>query len=230
MTTQGSIPSHRHSSGTYSRRRFLRDSAVATAAVFSCPAILKSAAPNSTLQVACIGVGGMGGSTMKAVASHPKVKITALCDVDAQTLGLAEKSFPDASKHRDWRELLSSHADKFDAVTVGTPDHMHAAPAVLALRAKKHVYLQKPMAPTLHECRVITQEATKAGVVTQLGNQGRSSIESRMAVELVAQEYGIANEGRSNSLGVGLGSLAGRSRAAALFGEHVSSQELAGLV
>jgi predicted dehydrogenase len=53
------------------------------------------------------------------------------------------------------------------------------------LRAKKHLYLQKPMATTLHECRVITREAAKAGVVTQLGNQGRSSIESRMTVALL---------------------------------------------
>jgi len=171
--------------GAFSRRRFFKHSAAAGAALFGCPAILRSAAPNSMLQVACIGVGGMGGSTMKGVASHSRVKIVALCDVAEQTLGLAAKTYTDASKHRDWRELLSRHADKFDAVTIGTPDHMHAAPAVLALRAKKHVYLQKPMAATLHECRVITQEAAKAGVVTQLGNQGRSSIESRMAVELI---------------------------------------------
>ena len=54
-----------------------------------------------------------------------------------------------------------------------------------ALRAKKHLYLQKPMATTLHECRVITGEAAKAGVVTQLGNQLRSSIDSRMTVQLI---------------------------------------------
>jgi hypothetical protein len=158
-----------------SRRRFLAQSAAVGASLLGCPAILKSAAPNSTLQVASIGVGGMGGSTMKAVASHSKVKIVALCDVDQRSMDTAAAAHPEASKHRDWREMLASHADKFDAVTIGTPDHMHAAPAVIALRAKKHVYLQKPMAPTLHECRVITQEAAKAGVVTQLGNQGRSS-------------------------------------------------------
>jgi hypothetical protein len=56
---------------------------------------------------------------------------------------------------------------------------------VTALRAKKHLYLQKPMATTPHECRVIAQEAAKTGVVTQLGNQGRSSIESRLTVELL---------------------------------------------
>jgi predicted dehydrogenase len=135
--------------------------------------------------VACIGVGGMGASTMTNVGSHPKVKIVALCDVDRAYMDKAATTFPEASRHRDWREMLAGHAEKFDAVTIGTPDHMHAAPAVTALRAKKHLYLQKPMATTLHECRVITQEAAKAGVVTQLGNQGRSSIESRTAVALL---------------------------------------------
>src|SRR5688500_16394012 len=168
-----------------SRRRFLQHTATMGTAVLGFPAILRSAMPNSLLHVACIGVGGMGGGTMRSVARHPKVKIVALCDVDQRPLDVAAKEFPDAAQHKDWRELLSRHADKFDAVTIGTPDHMHAAPAVTALRAKKHLYLQKPMAATLHECRVITEEAAKAGVVTQLGNQGRSSIESRMAVELI---------------------------------------------
>ena len=168
-----------------SRRHFLQQTSVAAAGVLGFPALLRSASPNSMLQVASIGVGGMGGNTMRSVARHPKVKIVALCDVDQRPLDVAAKEFSDASKHSDWRELLSRHADKFDAVTVGTPDHMHAASAVTALRAKKHLYLQKPMATTLHECRVITKEAAKAGVVTQLGNQGRSSIESRMTVELI---------------------------------------------
>lgn len=166
------------------RRQFLRQS-TAAATVLGFPAILRSAAPNSMLQVASIGVGGMGGATMKGVASHAKVKIVALCDVDAGFLGEAAKTYPDALRERDWRELLAKHAGQFDAVTIGTPDHMHAAPCVTALRAKKHVYLQKPMAGTLHECRVIAQEAAKAGVVTQLGNQGRSSVESRTTVELL---------------------------------------------
>ncbi len=167
------------------RRRFLKQTSVAAAGVLGCPAILSSASPNSMLQVACIGVGGMGGNTMKSVASHAKVKVVALCDVDSKYLDAAGKTHPDASQHKDWRELLADHADKFDAVTIGTPDHMHAAPAVTAIRGGKHVYLQKPMATTLHECRVITQEAAKAGVITQLGNQGRSSLESRLTVALI---------------------------------------------
>ena len=167
------------------RRHFIRQTTAASAGVLGFPAILRSASPNSMLQVASIGVGGMGGNTMRSVASHEKVKIVAICDVDPERLAKAAELHPDASKHNDWRTLLADHADKFDAVTVGTPDHTHAPAAVTALRAKKHLYLQKPMAPTLHECRVITHEAAKAGVVTQLGNQGRSSIERRMTVELI---------------------------------------------
>jgi len=72
--------------------------------LFACPAIVRSAAPNSSLQVACIGVGGMGGSTMKSVASHAKVKIVALCEVDERTLTRPALTYPDASRHRDWRE------------------------------------------------------------------------------------------------------------------------------
>ena len=164
------------------RRHFLQTAYTAT---LGFPAILRSASPNSMLQVASVGVARMGGNTMHSVASHEKVKIVAICDVDAAHLAQAAKDFPDASQHKDWRELLAKHSDTFDAITIGTPDHSHAAPCVTALRAKKHVYLQKPMAPTLHECRVITQEAVKAGVVTQLGNQGRSSIEARMTVEII---------------------------------------------
>lgn len=177
------------------RRRFLQQSAAtASASVLGFPAILRSASPNSMLQVASVGVSKMGGVTMRGVASHPKVKIVALCDVDAEhlkeaTTGVGKRTggigFPEASHHTDWRQMLRDHSDKFDAVTIGIPDHMHAPVAVEAMRLKKHVYLQKPMAPTVHECRVITQEAAKAGVVTQLGNQGRSGIEARMTVDLL---------------------------------------------
>lgn len=167
------------------RRRFLKQTSVTAASALACPAILSSASPNSILQVACIGVGGMGGNTMKRIASHSKVKVVALCDVDSKYLEVAGQTHRDASQHKDWRELLADHADKFDAITIGTPDHMHAAPAVTAIRGGKHVYLQKPMATTLHECRIISQEAAKAGVITQLGNQGRSSLESRLTVELI---------------------------------------------
>ena len=166
------------------RRRFLQQSSAAVG-LLGFPAITRSASPNSFLQVASIGVARMGGNTMRSVSTHEKVKIVALCDVDDTHMASAAKDFPDASRHKDWRELFARAANQFDAVTIGTPDHMHAPMAVTAMRAKKHVYLQKPMATTIHECRVIAAEAAKAGVVTQLGNQGRSSVEGRMMMELL---------------------------------------------
>lgn len=180
MLPPTTLPTH-----SIDRRSFLRATTLATAGVLTYPVLARSASSNSKLKVACIGVGGMGARTMDSVATHPSVEIVAVCDVDSTYLDQASKKYPQASRHQDWRDLLGDHANKFDAVTIGTPDHMHAAPAVTAIRAGKHVYLQKPMATTLHECRVIAEEAAKAGVVTQLGNQGRSSIESRMTVELI---------------------------------------------
>jgi predicted dehydrogenase len=170
------------------RRRFLTQSAAASATALGFPAITSCASPNSFLQVASVGVARMGGNTMRSVASHPKVKIVALCDVDDVHMSQAVKDFPEATKHKHWRDLLAKNADSFDAITVGIPDHMHASVAITALRAKKPVYLQKPMAPTVHECRVLAAEAAKAGVATQLGNQGRSTIEGRMMVELMKSE------------------------------------------
>jgi predicted dehydrogenase len=170
--------------GAIRRRDFVRGCGAALG-VFGLPAALRSASPNAMLQVACIGVGGFGVTTSKGIAGHPRVKIVALCDVDEKAVAKAATTFPDAARHKDWRTLLGRHADAFDAVAIAVPDHMHAPPAFAALRAQKHLYLQKPMAGTLRECRVLTQEAARAGVVTQLGNQGRSAIENRMTVALI---------------------------------------------
>ncbi|MBL9133006.1 MAG: Gfo/Idh/MocA family oxidoreductase [Verrucomicrobiaceae bacterium] len=170
-------------------------------AFVSAPAILRAKSPNSMFQVASIGVGGMGGNTMMSVLQHPKVRVVGMCDVDAKTLELATKGMSSRRKElqdpaakerlvaaatfRDYREMLSKLGDGIDAVTIGTPDHMHAAQAVAALRAKKHVYLQKPLTHHLHEARILGAEAAKAGVTTQMGTQGHSSIETSLTVDLI---------------------------------------------
>lgn len=152
-------------------------------------------------QVASIGVGGMGGNTMMSVLQHAKVRVVGMCDVDSHTLELAQggkgsrrKELQDpeatgrlreAAVFRDYREMLAKLGDTVDAVTIGTPDHMHAAMAVSALRAGKHVYLQKPLTHHLHEARVLGVEAAKAGVTTQMGTQGHSSVETLMTVDLI---------------------------------------------
>lgn len=183
------------------RRHFLKKSFAASAASVSAPAILSARSPNSMFQVASIGVGGMGAVTMMSVLQHPKVRLVGMCDVDAKTLELArggnatrrkELQDPDAASrlegaeaYRDYREMIAKMGDSVDAVTIGTPDHMHAAMAVTALRAKKHVYLQKPLTHHIHEARILGAEAAKAGVITQMGTQGHSTIETLLAVDLI---------------------------------------------
>jgi len=78
------------------------------------------------LQIAGIGVTRMGGNTIKSIATHEKVKFVALCDVDASHLAQAAAIYKDTVNVADWRDLLAKHADKFDAITVGVPDHSHA--------------------------------------------------------------------------------------------------------
>ena len=182
------------------RRHFLKHS-LATTATFSAPAILSARSPNSKFQIASIGVGGMGGNTMMSVAQHERVQIVAMCDVDAKALARAlggqasrrkehvsegnDTRFKDAKTFADYREMLAKMGDQIDAVTIGTPDHTHASMAVTALRAGKPVYLQKPLTHHLNEARVLSHEAKKAGVTTQMGTQGHSSIETSLTVDLI---------------------------------------------
>src|SRR5438046_3933698 len=122
-----------------SRRRFLRATALAgLAAPFVLPSGLRAAAPNSKLNHACIGVGGMGWNDLNALARHAKVQITALCDVDTGTLDKAAKAFPGARTYTDWRELLEKEGDQIDSVNAAVPDHMHFAITHSAIQKGKH--------------------------------------------------------------------------------------------
>ena len=84
---------------------------------------------------------------------------------------------------QDFRILLEKEAKNIDAVTVGTPDHVHAVASMAAIRAGKHVYCQKPLTHTLHECREVANASRGAGLVTQMGNQGHATKGARLTNE-----------------------------------------------
>ncbi len=90
--------------------------------------------------------------------------------------------------------MLDKEAKNIDAVSVGTPDHTHAVAAMAAVRAGKHVYCQKPLTHTLHECRELTKAARSAGVMTQMGNQGHATEGARLTNEWI--QAGIIGEVR----------------------------------
>ena len=167
------------------RRTFLRAGVVATAAVSVVPRHVLgapgAASPNGKLNIAGVGVGGMGGNNLAACAEE---NIVALCDVDSNLAAGTFKKFPGAKTYTDFRVMLDRQKD-IDAVIVATPDHTHAVVALAAIRQGKHVYVQKPLAHSIKEARVMTEAARQHKVVTQMGNQGHSGDGARLVCEWI---------------------------------------------
>jgi predicted dehydrogenase len=139
--------------------------------------------PSARLNLAGIGVGGQGGGVVRAMAALEQ-NIVALCDVDWKYAAHTFKTYPKAERFKDYRQLLDKRRD-IDAVVIGTPDHMHAPITVAALRAGKHVYVEKPMAHTIEEARVMTRVARETGLVTQVGNSGHAGEGLRLTREWI---------------------------------------------
>ncbi|MCX6569058.1 MAG: Gfo/Idh/MocA family oxidoreductase, partial [Candidatus Aminicenantes bacterium] len=180
----------------WSRRKFLGASATAAAGLMVVPrhvvgATQKKKAPSDTVNIACVGVGGMGFSDTRGVRSE---NIVALCDVDdemvanllrSEDLEPAEKAMYDkAAKYRDFRRMLEKEKG-IDAITVTVPDHNHAVIAMAAIKLGKHVYVQKPLTHTIKEARLLAKAAKEAKVVTQMGNQGHSKEGARLICEWI---------------------------------------------
>lgn len=140
--------------------------------------------PSERVRVAGIGAGGMGGGDI-ATVSKLGAEIVALCDVDDARAAGSFNAFPSARRYKDFRVMIEKEANQVDAVTVGTPDHIHAVAAMAAIRAGKHVYCQKPLTHTLHECRALTKAAAAAKVMTSMGNQGHATEGARLTNEWI---------------------------------------------
>lgn len=171
------------SSQSINRRQFIRTGTAAGAAIIGFPAILRSQSANNRLNIAVIGCGGRGAANMKEMGEE---NIVALCDVNERNLDAAAAKTPGAKKFRDFRKLFDDLKDAdFDAVVVSTTEHTHAFATLPALQRKKHVYCEKPLTRDVHEARIITDAAKKAGVATQMGTQVHATANYRRVVELV---------------------------------------------
>ena len=166
------------------RRRFIKRSAAATAAIASVSRAAVRAQANDRLQVAFIGTGGRGGANLNSVTKGGDVDVVALCDVNSRNLNTAAKKFPKARTYADFRKLYENVSD-IDAVVVSTCEHTHAYATMPALKSNKHVYCEKPLTYNVFESRMIQLEAERAGVVTQMGTQIHANPNYRRVVELV---------------------------------------------
>lgn len=181
------------------RRSFLKGFAVAAAAASGGCAglggarLARAVAKGQKVRLGVVGAGGKGQfDWMQMLAAG--AEIVAFCDVDAREIDAALVQFQklggDPSKVRryaDWRKMLEREERNIDAITVSTPDHMHAAIAVNAMRLGIHCYVQKPLVRTIWECRRFEEVARESGVITQMGNQGSSGRGHRRNVELLQQ-------------------------------------------
>jgi len=130
------------------RREFIKNTAVISSASLLPASAWTKISNDGKLRTAHIGVGGMGLEDLQAMASHEKVEVTALCDVDANNLSAAHKLFPNARIYADYREMMKVERENVDAVVVSTPDHTHAPASLLAMNMGKAVYCQKPLTQT----------------------------------------------------------------------------------
>src|SRR5580692_73317 len=141
--------------------------------------------PSGTLRLASFGGDGMAFSTLDGIASHPKVKLVCVAEVDSGRLDRVKRKYPDARLYQDWREMLRKERGHIDAACVGTPDHMHAPQAISSMRAGLPVYVQKPMAHDIHEVRALMKMARSKNLPTQMGIQIHSWREYKTAVRLI---------------------------------------------
>ncbi len=171
--------------------------------------------PGSKTTLACIGVGGQGLQNTMTFLEFPEIQVVAVCDVCRENDGYLSWNWSQGKKGQtagreparravdefyakqkpsgqyrgcrayvDYRELLAK--EDVDAVMIATPDHTHAVITMAALKRKKHVYCEKPLAWSVSETRQVTEAARVAGVATQLGNHGQASAEARVTCELIA--------------------------------------------
>jgi hypothetical protein len=170
-----------------SRRKFIGTTAAATAGLTIVPsnviAGLGHIQPSDKLNIAGVGVGGMGRTNLKNL--RDECNIVALCDVDWKYAQKTFNDYPDAKRYWDWRKMYDEIGDSFDAVVVATADHTHALIASHAMTMGKHVYVQKPLTHSVYESRLLTKLAKKYKVATSMGNQGSSGEGVSLVVEWI---------------------------------------------
>jgi predicted dehydrogenase len=152
------------------------------------PAFIKdliSSPPSDLVRVASCGAAGMAYSTLDGICTHPKAKLIAVAEVDSSRLERVKRRYSEARVYSDWRRMLDRERRNVDAVCVGTPDHMHAPMAMLAMNAGLHVYVQKPLTHNIFEARRLARTARRKRLVSQMGIQCHSMAEYKTAVKVI---------------------------------------------
>jgi predicted dehydrogenase len=195
------------------RRSFLKQSALVTTGMLVAPTIIPAqtrggnnrVAPSDKVRLALIGCGNQGSGDIRRFMTDERVQVVALCDVNKEGPGYWDgtvrgldvvakwvndfytekngKPFSGLRLEEDFREILNMR--DLDAVEIATPDHWHSIIAIMAAKAGKAIYCQKPISLTIPEGRAMSNAVKKYKVTFQTGSQQRSDNRFRMACEMV---------------------------------------------
>jgi predicted dehydrogenase len=168
------------------RREFAKAGAAATVAlgVLRPERVLGA---NERIRLGFIGVANRGGQLLDAFLPHADAEIAALCDVSRSTLDRANQRLGGkAAAYRDFRKLID--AKDIDAVVIATPDHWHAIQTIMACRAGKDVYVEKPLSITVFEGRRMVEVARQTKRIVQVGIHRRSSRVYARAAEMIQKD------------------------------------------
>ena len=169
---------------------------LATGGLIAAPAIITSnalgaegqPAASNRLAVGIIGTNGRGRHVMRAFLAQPDAQVVAVCDVYRDRREAAKADVDqhygnqDCVAYRDFRELLAR--PDIDAVLIATGDNWHSGVSLVAARAGKDIYCEKPMSVTIAESRAVSDTMKRLGIIFQCGTQRRSIGNFRYAVEL----------------------------------------------
>jgi len=179
-----------------SRRSFIRGLAGASALGFGgCCSCLKCRNGASKIRLAAVGVMGKGFSDWTPMLRSGLVEMVAFCDADYMMREKAQKKLAESGIdfdmysvpfYTDYRKLLDDAGVLgIDAMTISTPDHVHAPVAIGAMKQGIHVYVQKPLVRTLWELDYFGRTAKENGVIVQMGNQGSALSSMRRCTEVL---------------------------------------------
>ena len=164
----------------------------AAAALMAGPAVHQARGAGDKINVGWIGAGTRGYHCLDQTykGNQDKIVVTAICDTFTGNLARGKDRVQTMggntpSTHNDYREILADR--EVDAVFIMTPEHLHHSMMLAALKAGKHVYVEKPLAHTIEEGAELVKAAHKAGKIVQVGTQNRSSALYKRAKELVEQ-------------------------------------------
>ncbi|MDQ1257028.1 MAG: hypothetical protein QG656_1629 [Candidatus Hydrogenedentes bacterium] len=175
----------------WTRRQFLSRMTATAAAAVAAPTIITStarAAANDRIVMGVIGMGGRGRGVMDAFMAQPDVQVVAVCDVFADRREAAKNQVnqhygtEDCASYIDFLELLGR--PDIDAVLIATGDNWHSGVSIMAARAGKDIYCEKPLSVAITESRAVAETMRRLGRVFQCGTQRRSIGNFRFAVDL----------------------------------------------